>query len=75
MDDSRLNVFGGEIDLRSKVESSLYIGNTETKRQSIPMVIVCIEGGPNTVWHILKAVENNIPCLFIDVISVFILTI
>ncbi len=65
IDDSRLNVFGGEIEARSRVERALYIGNGE--RQPTPVIVVCIEGGPNTVWQVLKSVGNGIPCLFIEV--------
>ena len=68
IDDAKLNVFGGEIDSRSRIEKVLYTGNEQ--RQPIPVIVVCIEGGPNTVWHVLKSVQNEIPCLFVDVILI-----
>ena len=73
IDDSRLNVFGGEIEARSRIERALYIGNGE--RQPTPVIVVCIEGGPNTVWQVLKSVENGIPCLFIEVKLLLFITV
>ena len=67
IDDARLNVFGGEIDSRSRIEKALFCCNGE-QREAIPLVIVCIEGGPNTVWQVLESVKNGIPCLFVNVI-------
>ena len=72
IDDSKLNVFGGEIEARSKIESALYLGNGD--RPPIPVIVVCIEGGPNTVWQVLKSVENGIPCVFVEVREISALT-
>jgi hypothetical protein len=30
------------------------------------VVVVVIEGGPNTVKTVLKSIQNKIPCIFID---------
>ena len=59
VDNAQLNKFGGEIDFRAKLESEI--------QKKIPVVMVVVEGGPNTVKTVLKSVENEIPCIFVDV--------
>ena len=69
VDDSRANIFGGEIEFRSKLENEISKGNPISKRPPCPVVTVVIEGGPNTVKTVLKSVENNIQCVLIYLIS------
>jgi transient receptor potential cation channel subfamily M protein 2 len=66
VDNAKLNDFGGEIDFRIKLEKEISKGNQKTK--PIPLIMVVIEGGPNTVKCVLQSVKNGIPCVFIDVI-------
>jgi hypothetical protein len=37
----------------------------------IPVIQIVVGGGPNTLDCITKSIENNTPCLFIDVIIGF----
>ncbi len=58
VDNAQLNCFGGEIDFRARLESHI--------QHQIPVVVVVIEGGPNTVKTVLKSIQNKIPCIFVD---------
>jgi hypothetical protein len=60
VDNSQLNTFGGEIEFRARLESHI--------QKKIPVVMVVVEGGPNTVKTVLKSIQNEIPCIFVDVI-------
>ena len=63
VDNSQLNTFGGEIEFRARLESHI--------QKKIPVVMVVVEGGPNTVKTVLKSIQNEIPCIFVDVIVAF----
>lgn len=65
VDDSKYNNFGGEIKFRAKLESEI------SKRKKIPIILVVVEGGPNTAATVLESLKKNIPCVIIDVSSVF----
>lgn len=59
-------MFGGEIKLRFRFEKEMFEGDGEY-RAPIPVVVVVIEGGPNTVKCTLESLEANIPILVLDV--------
>lgn len=66
VDDSRLNKFGGEISFRTELESEIAKGAGSGK--SVPIVLVVVEGGPNTIVTILESIRKSVPCVIIDVI-------
>ena len=63
--DNAHHTFGGEIDFRARFESEI------AKFLKMPVVLVVIEGGPNTAKTTLESVEKKIPCIFIEVILNF----
>lgn len=63
--DNAQHTFGGEIDFRARFESDV------AKLLKIPVVLVVIEGGPNTAKTTLESVKKNIPCIFIEVMLCF----
>lgn len=65
VDNSQLNVYGGEIPFRARLESEISKGTS--KENAIPIVLVVIEGGPNTAKTVLESLENRTPCVVIDV--------
>ncbi len=61
-DDANLSSYGGcEIGFRSQLEATI------NDYKKVPVVVIVIEGGPSVVWSCLKSVQNNIPCVFINV--------
>lgn len=60
-------MFGGEIKLRFRFEREMFEGDGEW-RAPIPVVVVVIEGGPNTVKCALESLQAKIPILVLDVI-------
>lgn len=67
VDNSQLNMFGGEIKLRFRFEREMFEGGGETTRAPVPTVVVVVEGGPNTVKCVLESLGANIPVLVLDV--------
>jgi hypothetical protein len=67
VDNSQLNTYGGEIKFRFRFEKEMFTGSSKTARAAIPVVMVVIEGGPNTVKCVLESLEANIPTLVLDV--------
>ena len=61
-------MFGGEIKLRFRFEREMFEGDGEW-RAPIPVVVVVIEGGPNTVKSALESLQAKIPILVLDVID------
>ncbi len=47
---------------RGKLESAIASHNHE----AIPIVVVVLEGGPNTISTVLASVRNGSPCVFVD---------
>lgn len=66
IDNSQVNQTGGEINFRARFESDMAKGAVSTL-EPIPVVVVVIEGGPNTIKCVLQSLVNNIPCMIIDV--------
>ena len=64
--DNAQEKYGGEIEFRVKLESEIAKGDGTTR--PIPVVVVVIGGGPNSVTCVLESVKLGTPCLFIDVL-------
>jgi hypothetical protein len=67
IDNSQLNKFGGEIKFRSRFEKEMFNGDSTQQRPGIPVVLVVIEGGPNTFKCVLESLKSGIPTLVLDV--------
>lgn len=65
VDNSQLNAFGGEIKFRVRFEKEIFKGAIESS--AVPVVMVVIEGGPNTIKCVLESLEADIPVLVLDV--------
>lgn len=68
IDNSQVNQTGGEINFRARFESGMAHGFASSI-EPVPVVVVVIEGGPNTIKCVLESLVNNIPCMIIDVIT------
>lgn len=78
VDSTKLNEFGGEIKFRSRLESAISKRkipeysqvesniNANTNNTNIPIVVIVLGGGRNTVEQVLSSVENKIPCIIFD---------
>lgn len=64
VDNSQLNEYGGEVELRGKLERAIVNYENSNKAQ---IVVLVLEGGPNTVATVLNSVVNGSPCVFIEV--------
>ena len=64
VDNSVLNLFGGEIPYRTKLEKTLQL---KSKSVKIPLVLIVVGGGPNTYKTVGETVKEKTPCVFIDV--------
>ena len=64
VDNSQLNEYGGEVELRGKLERAI-VNFDESNRAQI--VVLVLEGGPNTLSTVLNSVVNGSPCVFIEV--------
>ena len=60
IDSVKQNEYGGEIALRSRLESEI------SKRGSSPIVVLVLGGGRNTVEQVRESVKNNLACIFFD---------
>ena len=69
VDNGKLNQYGGEIELRANLESQIakYKLNTKGTVEKIPIVVIVVGGGPNTVNVCMQSVKSNSPCVFIKV--------
>ena len=73
VDNQKLNNFGGEINIRTQLESAVsnyHSGQSKAKenKDKIPVIVLVIGGGPNTFNTVYESVKNNSPCIFIVVI-------
>ena len=62
VDDGSQNEYSVEIDLRTAIETEL-----KTK-ENIPLVLIVLEGGPNTLVTIRNALEKENPVILLYVI-------
>jgi len=66
VDNSRENEFGGEIDFRARLEDHLRRTVKIGEYGELPVVMVVLEGGPNTARAVIESVRKRIPCIFIN---------
>jgi len=66
VDNSRENEFGGEIDFRARLEDHLRQTVKIGEYDELPVVMVVLDGGPNTARAVKKSVRERIPCIFIN---------
>lgn len=64
VDNGQLNVFGGEVTFRAKLERE--IANYKINKRA-QIVVLVLSGGENTILTVLNSVENGSPCIFIEV--------
>ena len=62
-----MKTFGGEIDFRAKLESHILKNVKLGEIDSVPGVMVVIEGGPNTARTVIESIQKQIPCIFVNV--------
>lgn len=70
VDNGTTGEYGTEIQLRSRVENALSKCKVKSKAEKsaidIPVVILCLEGGPNTIKTMLSAIQSGTPAVVID---------
>lgn len=64
---SKKGAFGQEIDFRSELEDQLK--SKVTEGSEIPMILMVVNGGPNTLYTVKNAIEKKIPMLILAVIN------
>ncbi len=57
--------FGGEVGFRADLESGL------TRKFGCSCVVIVVGGGPFTARFVFESVEENTPCVFLEVIKFF----
>ena len=77
VDDGSENQFGKEIEFRAKLEEEIrrgksleqYRNKNETleNRSQIPMILIVVNGGPNTLRTVIEYVKVKIPVLILEV--------
>ena len=76
VDDKTENSFGVEIDFRVKFEAEIRrglslenykSGSVLNERSKIPMVLIVVQGGPNSLLLVEKSIKENIPILVLAV--------
>ena len=60
VDDAR-HEFGGEVEFRAALESEL------ARKFNLPIVVLCVGGGPRTVELLCESVHKGTPCVFLEV--------
>jgi hypothetical protein len=58
--------FGGEVGFRADLESGL------TRKFGCSCVVIVVGGGPFTARFVFESVEENTPCVFLEVIKFFV---
>ena len=53
--------FGGEVGFRADLESGL------TRKFGCSSVVIVVGGGPRTARFVFESVEENTPCVFLEV--------
>lgn len=53
--------FGGEVGFRADLESGL------TRKFGCSNVVIVVGGGPRTARFVFESVEENTPCVFLEV--------
>lgn len=63
--DTATTAFGDEVPFRANLETMI----SETLK--IPIAVLVVGGGFRTADSVAKAVENNTPCVFLEVSNIF----
>jgi len=71
VDNGTIGQYGVEIGLRSSLEGEIFQNLKTTSSSSagsigIPVVILCLEGGPNTIVTMAQAIKKGVPAVVID---------
>eukprot|EP00794_Sanderia_malayensis_P003485 gene3485-3983_t len=71
VDNGTVGQYGVEIGLRSNLEGAILQLLKTTSQSSagaigIPVVILCLEGGPNTIKTMAEAIKKGVPAVVID---------
>lgn len=66
VDNGQLNVFGGEVEFRAKLEREIadYKKKMNDRAQ---IVVIVLGGGEKTILTVLNSVKYGSPCVFIEV--------
>ena len=59
--------FGGEVDFRAQLEAKLSQNNQDDSSMHIPLVVLVLGGGINTIKSIKEAVTAGTPCVIFNV--------
>ncbi|XP_060065040.1 transient receptor potential cation channel subfamily M member-like 2 [Ylistrum balloti] len=67
VDDGTEHTFGKEITFRAEIENAVANLKTDTGKDavSVPVVLLVVEGGPNTIETVLNAVCKNTPTVVV----------
>ena len=66
MDNSHQNNFGGEILFRARLESYLLNTVRVDEFDTVPVIMVVLDGGPNTAISVIQSINKKIPCMFVN---------
>ena len=66
VDNAKLE-FGGEVDYRAQLEAKLSQNKQDNPRNYIPLVVLVLGGGINTIKSIKEAVTAGTPCVIFNV--------
>ncbi|CAF0945028.1 unnamed protein product [Brachionus calyciflorus] len=66
VDKAELNSYGGEIDFSTKLIDFICDSNSDDSTE-IPVVVLVVGGGPNTLKVVSSSCAKGSPCLFIDI--------
>ena len=81
VDDGSEGSFGKEIEFRASFESELRKGRSlnyyrkkftrrienDSEQENVPMVLIVVQGGPNTLKTVAESLGQNIPVLILAV--------
>ncbi len=78
VDDGKNGEFGAEIDFRANLENELNKGKKlqnytnpsmviTATTDHIPMILIVVQGGPNTLKTVYESIKNNTPVLILAV--------
>ena len=76
VDDGSEDQFGKEIEFRAKLEEEIRLGNTienyrkkelNVNKTQIPMILIVVNGGLNTLKTVTEYVKVKIPVLILEV--------
>ena len=61
------NTFGGEIELRARLESYISTHIKIDEFDGVPVVLLVIDGDEASIQSVFHSIKNCIPCIFVDV--------